>query len=99
MTTPSASHISKTLAAAGIRRSVTGRGRICSMSSEGFTVTKTWKDEVVVSYYNRTGSTLSYEQFEPKYAQAMQQIKDTLTAKGYVVTLRNREYLVEKVGA
>ena len=99
MTTPSASHISKALAAAGICRSETRRGRICSMSSEGFEVTKNWKNEVVVSYHNRTGSSLTWEQFAPQYEEAMKQIAAVLIAKNYALTLSDNKYIVTKVGA
>jgi hypothetical protein len=100
MTTPSASHISKALAAAGIRRSVSRRGRICMMASEGFTVSKNWKNEVIVSYYNRTGSSLTSTQFAPQLEAAMKQIASVLIAKNYALTLvDSHNYMVTKVGA
>jgi hypothetical protein len=100
MTTPSASHISKALAAAGIRRSVSRKGRISMMASEGFTVSKNWKKEVVVSYHNRTGSHLTSEQFAPQLEAAMKQIASVLIAKNYALTtVDSHNYIVTKAGA
>lgn len=91
--------VSRILNAAGIEKRVLRRGRIGYMGSEGYRVEKNWKGEVVVNYFNRTGSILTWEQFQPKYETAIAKIHEVLQNKGYTLTQSESGYVVTKVGA
>jgi len=96
-TTPQS--ISRILKAAGITQSKSYKGRITSMSSEGYRAEK-FSMYTKVEYRQRTASFISWADFKPHHDEQMARIKNILEAKGYEVSeLGLHSYLVRKVGA
>lgn len=83
----SASHISKTISDAGIRRSVWHRGKVCGGMSEGFEVITAGSGAVCVRYNKRTAGLQSFESWLPTRTAKIAAITELLTAKGYTVEL------------
>ena len=96
-TTPQS--ISRILKAAGIPQSKSYKGRICSMSGEGYHAEK-FSMYTKVEYRQRTASFVSWADFKPHHAAQMARIKNVLEAKGYEVSeLGSHSYLIRKVAA
>lgn len=96
-TTPQS--ISRILKAAGIPQSKSYKGRICSMSGEGYRAEK-FSMYTKVEYRQRTASFVTWADFKPKHDEQMTLIKTVLEAKGYEVSeLGLHSWLVRKVAA
>lgn len=93
--------VSRYLNASGICKSQTGKGRVSSVSSEGFEVFKNYEGQVIVKYHARSSALKSErERFIPKLEQAMTEIAAVLTAKGYALEVYGGNgFIVTKVGA
>ena len=81
----SASHISKALKDAGLRRSTWQNGKVCGGMTQGFETISTGSGAVCVRYNKRTLGFGSDEQFKAERDAAIAKAIEVLTAKGYTV--------------
>jgi hypothetical protein len=89
--------ISRVLNSAGIRKSETSRGRVSSVSSEGFEVFTNYENQIIVRYCARSSALKAErERFIPKHEQAMAEIQAVLIGKGYEVTTSGNQFIVTK---
>jgi hypothetical protein len=93
--------VSRIIAAAGITKSKTQRGKICNAALEGFEVWTTPRGNVLVTYVQSTYSKASTAEFAPTQQAALEAIATTLRANGYSThrSHLNGVLLVEKVAA
>lgn len=78
-----AAAISRILNAAGIRKSETSNGKVSTMTSEGFIVTKNHQGETIVKYVPNSWINHSEDYFDARWSTAIGRIITILTRQGY----------------
>lgn len=98
----SASAVSRIISKLGIARSEESRGRVSTVCSEGYQVRKNTRDEIIVSYVNRTASLFTDKmnnEFLGRQAEAEARIHVELLAKGFTVSYNeDGNFIVSKAG-
>lgn len=102
VTKTSAATISRLLNSADILKSSAGAGRVSTVTTEGFSVTKNFDGQIVVQYVSSSSmkNDKVYEAFMVRRTEALAKIASILSDKGYefgYTTLGN--IILAKVGA
>jgi hypothetical protein len=102
VTKTNAATISRLLNSADILKSSTGAGRVSTVLTEGFSVTKNFDGQIIVQYVSSSSmkNEKVYEAFLVRRTEALAKIANILADKGYAfgyTTLGN--IILEKAGA